>query len=358
VIGRASKARYLNESTVQLSAPAGKGKFTILIASAASMKTDDDVAAMARSELQAATAKGFEEISKETQSWWHDFWSRGFVHMHSDDKQADFVEGNYTYFLYIMGASSRGAYPPRFGGMLWYTNGDMRRWGSQYWFANTNAYYSNLMPANRVELMDPMFNLYSGMLDACALAAKQQWGSAGVWIPEINFFNGPEKLPDDIAAELQDLVLARKPYDEHSAKFQWWAETKNRHNSRWNFLNDGHFEHGHFVVPTKGAESSATARTSCPSRRGWAICISSDISSRRTRRGCATERIRSCAGRRSSTGISPTLKRKPTASITSITSTTTRAAGTHPIRRWRSLACGRRLRMRSGSRRSSTSIQT
>ena len=41
-------------------------------------------------------------------------------------------------------------YPPRFGGMLWYTNGDMRRWGSQYWWANTAAYYSNLMPANRL----------------------------------------------------------------------------------------------------------------------------------------------------------------------------------------------------------------
>ena len=75
--------------------------------------------------------------------------------------------------------------------------------------------------------------------DACALAAKQQWGSQGVWIPEITFFNGPEKLPDDIAAELQDLMLARKPYDAHSAKFQWWAETKNRHNARWNFLGDG-----------------------------------------------------------------------------------------------------------------------
>jgi hypothetical protein len=143
-------------------------------------------------------------------------------------------------------------YPPRFGGMLWYTNGDMRRWGSQYWWANTNAYYSNLMPANRIELMDPMFDMYSGMLDACALAAKQQWGSAGVWIPEITFFNGPEKLPDDIAAELQDLMLCRKPYEQRSAKFQWWIETKNRHNARYNFQGDGHFEHGHYVVPTKG----------------------------------------------------------------------------------------------------------
>jgi hypothetical protein len=60
-------------------------------------------------------------------------------------------------------------------------------------------------------------------------------------------------LPDDIAAELQDLVLVRKPYEDRSAKFQRWAETKNRHNARWNFLADGHWEHGHYVVPTKGA---------------------------------------------------------------------------------------------------------
>jgi hypothetical protein len=251
VVGRESRARYLNESTVQLCAAAGKGKFTILISSAASLKKDVDVASVAIAQL--AAAKSFDDLAAETAAWWHDFWSRGFVHMHSADSQADFVEANYTYFLYIMACCSRGgAYPPRFGGLLFYTNGDMRRWGSQYWWANTQAYYSNLMPANRMELMEPMFAMYSGMLDSCALAAKQQWGAQGIWIPEITFFNGPEKLPDDIAAELQELVLARKPYEQRSARFQWWAETKNRHNSRWNFQGDGHFEHGHFVVPDKG----------------------------------------------------------------------------------------------------------
>ena len=47
--------------------------------------------------------------------------------MHSADGQADFVEQNYTYFLYLMGSTSRGSFMPRFGGMLFYTNGDMRR---------------------------------------------------------------------------------------------------------------------------------------------------------------------------------------------------------------------------------------
>lgn len=252
VVGRSSRARYLNEATVQLSAAPGKGRFAVLISSAASFDPNQDVGELALQDLQAAQAKGFHRLQAETAAWWHDFWARGFVHMHSADGQADFVEQHYTYFLYVMGASSRGAYPPRFGGMLWYTNADCRRWGSQYWWANTNAYYSNLMPANRLELMDPMFSMYSGMYDACALAAVQQWGSKGIWIPEITFFNGPERLPDDLAAEVQELYLAKKPYEQRSPRFQWWAETKNRHNSRWNFQADGKWDHGHLVVPTKG----------------------------------------------------------------------------------------------------------
>jgi len=36
----------------------------------------------------------------------------------TDSGQADFVEANYTYCLYLMGSSSRGGYPPRFGGLL------------------------------------------------------------------------------------------------------------------------------------------------------------------------------------------------------------------------------------------------
>jgi CRISPR/Cas system CSM-associated protein Csm2 small subunit len=270
IVGRKSKAIYLDGSTVQLSAEAGKGKFTILISSAATFDSEKDVGGMAIDELKTAEAKSFSGLQMETADWWHDFWSKGFVYMHSAANtatfnpanptvtlgQADFVEANYTYFLYLMGASSRGDFPPRFGGMLWRTTGDMSRWGSQYWWANQSAYVNNLMPCNRLELMDPTFKMYSGMYDACALAAKQQWGSQGIWIPEITFYNGPEKLPDNIAAELQDLMLCRKPYSERSTNFQFWIETKNRHNARYNFEADGHWDHGHWIVPTKGGSRS------------------------------------------------------------------------------------------------------
>ena len=253
VVGRKARARFLNEATAQLSAAPGKGRFTILVSSAASFDPAQDVAALALQELEAAEAKNFRSLQTETAGWWRDFWARGFVYLHSASGQADFVEQNYTYFLYLMGASSRGEYPPRFGGMLWRTTGDLSRWGSQYWWANTSAYYSGLLPANRLDLMDPMFALYSGMAGSCALAARQQWGSEGMWIPETTFFNGPERLPDDIAAELRDLMLVNKPFEERSAKFRWFAETKSRHNSRWNFQSDGKWDHGHYVPGSKGS---------------------------------------------------------------------------------------------------------
>jgi len=250
--GRPARARYLNESTVQLSVAPGRGKFTLLISSAATFDANQDVGALAVAELDAATVSGFGGLLADTAAWWHDFWSRGHVTLHSVDGQADYVGANYNYFLYLMAASSRGKYPPRFGGMLWRTTGDLSRWGSQYWWANTSAYYRNLMPAGRLELMDPLFTMYFEMRESCAVAARQQWGSQGHWIPEIVFFDGLEQLPDEIAAELRELMLVRKPFDQRSAAFQAFAEVRNRHHARWNFQADGEWVDGHYIVPTKG----------------------------------------------------------------------------------------------------------
>ncbi|HLA68575.1 MAG TPA: DUF5703 domain-containing protein [Bacteroidota bacterium] len=253
VIGKKSRSRFLNESTVQLSVAPGKGTCTILIAGASNFDPKLNVANEAMKELDAVDGKSFSTLHAVNAEWWKSFWSKGFVHMSCKDGQADFVEQNYTYFLYLMGSISLGDYPPRFAGLLFNTDGDMRRWGSQYWWANTSAYYRNLLASNRPELTEPLFSMYSGMYQSCETAARQQWGSKGIWIPEIVTFKGVEELPEDIASELQDLMLVRKPYEQRSAKFQWFVETKNRHHARWNFLTDGHWEQGHFVVPTKAS---------------------------------------------------------------------------------------------------------
>lgn len=253
IVGRQTKARYFNESTVRLSAEPGRGRFTILIASASSFDPKQDVASLALQELDAAEEKGFEALLESNMGWWHDFWSRGFVSLHSADGVADYVEQNYTYFLYVMASSSRGAYPPRYGGMLWYTTGDMREWGSQHWWWNSSCYYDALPATNRFELMDPMFSMYSGMYESCATAARQQWGSEGIWLPETTWFDGLEELPEDIAAEMQDLYLLRKPWQQRSERFRRFGQVKLKHNSRWNWGGVGRWDQGHWIVPDKGA---------------------------------------------------------------------------------------------------------
>jgi hypothetical protein len=252
VIGRESRAKLANVAEARLAAKAGNGRFTILMATAASFDPEEDLVAAAIEKLDAATAKGFEGLLEDNKQWWHDFWSKAFIHLSRSDGSAELVEQHYTYFLYIMGSSSRGKYPPRYGAMIWSTEGDYRHWGTQHWWYNLRAYYRALPAANRPELMDPMFNMYFGMYESSATAARQQWGSKGIFIPETTSFNGLEVLPEDIAAEMRDLYLLRKPWDQRSQKFIDFAFSKHPHNGRWNWRSYGQWVDGHWIYPDKG----------------------------------------------------------------------------------------------------------
>lgn len=252
VIGRRSKAKYANDATVRLGVAPGQGKWTALIASASTFDRTADIGAKAIAELDAA-AQPFESLAAANRTWWQGFWARSFVHLSGPDNSPQEIHKNYIYYLYIMAATSRGSYMPRFGGMLWFSNGDMREWGSQYWWSNQSCYYNALPPANRPELLAPVFSTYSSMRESCAQAARQQWGSQGVFIPETTWFNGLEVLSDEIAAEMRALYLLQKPWDEHSAGLYRLADTKLAHNSRWNWKLQGKWEEGHFVWKNRGS---------------------------------------------------------------------------------------------------------
>jgi hypothetical protein len=242
------KGRILNETEVRLEVQPG----TVLIASAATFDPKEDVAASALRQVEAAAAKGWAGLSRETKDWWHEFWSRGWVSLRSADGVAQGIAQNYHYFLYLMASTSRGKFPPKFNGMLWNTGGDLRTWGAQHWYANTSCYYEAIFTSNRMELLDPFFDMYSGMFDASATAARQQWGSQGIYIGETSYFNGLEKLPDDIASEMQDLYLLRKPWDHRSERFKEFALHKHPHSSRWNWMQAGEWKNGRYVITERG----------------------------------------------------------------------------------------------------------
>ena len=252
MVGRSGSPEFANETEVRLTAPGARGRVTVLLASAATLDASEDVAAAALRALDATDAKSFSTLAAETAAWWQAFWARGSVALHSADGTADYIAENYHYFLYLMAATSRGKYPTKFNGMLWNTGGDLRTWGAQHWFANLSCYQEALFASNRLELLDPMFAMYSGMANACAVAARQQWGSEGIFIPETVWFDGLARLPDDIAAEMRELYLLRKPWTERSAKFIEFAKTKLPHSSRWNWWGGGSWVDGQWVPTERG----------------------------------------------------------------------------------------------------------
>lgn len=252
LIGKPATARIVNETGVTLEAD-GPGTYTLLIASSATFDAGVDVLSAAFANLDAAEAKGEAGLLDETREWWHSFWPRSFVQLSSADGEADFIERHYIFFQYLMASTSRGNFPPKFNGMLWNTGGDLRTWGAQHWFANLSCYYEALPATGRFELMEPMFDMYSGMFDACSAAARQQWGSRGMFIPETAYFDGLETLPDDLAAEMADLYLLRKPWEQRSDRFMDFARTKHPHSSRWNWIQGGKWENGRWVLTERGA---------------------------------------------------------------------------------------------------------
>ncbi len=198
--------------------PASENKQVILIASAATWNPDSDVGGAASALIRDAGSRSVGELRASHQVWWKQFWSRTFVRLNSADGQAERAQRWRNLHLYHMASSSRGELPPKWNGSLFVTTGDQRHWGSQYWIWTTEMLYFPLLAADAVDLTEPFFNMYVRQLPDCAKAAQQRWGVCGAYFPETTSFDGPTVLPDDVAAEFQDVLLGRKSHTAMSPR--------------------------------------------------------------------------------------------------------------------------------------------
>ena len=149
-----------------------------------------------------------------------------------------------------MACVSRGDYMPRYGGLLWYTGGDFRTWGAQQWWYNASCYFCPIPATGHFELLESLHTQYFNNYDSYDRAARQQWGSKGIYIPETNWFDGLEDLPDTIASEMRELYLARKPWTKRSRRFREFAKNKNMFESRWNWhLGTAYHRYGINTAP-------------------------------------------------------------------------------------------------------------
>ena len=216
-----------NDRARTIVAPAKKGKTTILISSTASLQLaqgqsrspkNGDVGAKAIRLLRENSGQLYDILREEHVRWWNRFWSRTFVNIESKDGIGEFMARIRNLHLYNMASTSRGVFPPKWNGSLFITEGDTRKWGSQFWVWTTEMLYFPLFAADAIDLMESYFAMYLKHLPDCEKAAKQRWGIQGAFFPETTSFDGPTILPEDVAKEFQDVLLGRKEHTELSPR--------------------------------------------------------------------------------------------------------------------------------------------
>ena len=89
---------------------------------------------------------------------------------------------------YTTACAGTGAYPIRFNGSIFTTseNGDpdYRRWGHGYWWQNTRLPYYPVFAAGDLEVLEPMYRMYAGLLDFNVKRTRKYLGHGGAYLPE------------------------------------------------------------------------------------------------------------------------------------------------------------------------------
>ncbi len=221
-----STVSLIEPGTARIRVPGQQGRCVILIASAASMDRGEDVSAAARANLGTASSTGVDALRSAGQAWWQAFWSRSYI---MTPGRPEFAK-RWVYYLYLSACTMRGKYPAKFNSQIWVTAGDERRWGGRYWWWNQGTMHSSFFAANHVELNDPLFDMRTAAFPAYEKAARQDWGSRGIFIPETTAFNGPEELPGEIAAEIRKVFIDGQAPSE---RLRAICDRRNAFESRW-----------------------------------------------------------------------------------------------------------------------------
>lgn len=166
----------------------GRKSMCLLVANGSVVNTDIILAEDALKNslwlISKARAMGLEKAREKRNSYWHGFWNRSSVLLHSSDGLADYVENIYNLHLYWMASMSRGQEAPKFNGGNFLFKDDLRSWGGSYWYQNTREMYWPLLAADHPELWKPFIDLYWRNLPAANELARNSYDCDGACFEE------------------------------------------------------------------------------------------------------------------------------------------------------------------------------
>jgi len=134
------------------------------------------------------------ESYARNRAWWNAFWQRSYIFLDGDDLTWE-VTRAYLLQRWVTACGGRGAYPIKFNGSIFtYApkhvdetrdhDPDYRNWGGEYWWQNTRLPYWPLLVSGDLDLMAPLFRMYSGALPVARLRNRVWHGCEGAYFPE------------------------------------------------------------------------------------------------------------------------------------------------------------------------------
>ena len=119
---------------------------------------EDPGAEKAKKALDAAKAKGFDQLLDENEACWKAFWEKSFIE--TDD---DYLDNLWHLTMYYSCAGQKGKYPGRFINSMWNWNRDVQPWNF-YFHWNQQEVYWGLNAAGHHELCESYLNYrFDGM---------------------------------------------------------------------------------------------------------------------------------------------------------------------------------------------------
>lgn len=167
----------------------GKCEFNLYIANPFVMANVDPIDESLKL-LDIAIKKGWHNLFQNNAEKWSKFWEKSLIYITSPDKIADYMENLWYLHLYWMGCAGKGKFAVKFNGGPFLMHKDMRGWGGGYWYQNTRELYWSLLPANHIELCQPLYNLYKSVLPVEKEMTKKIFGVDGAQYEETMMIDG------------------------------------------------------------------------------------------------------------------------------------------------------------------------
>ena len=94
----------------------------------------------------------------------------------------------YAAQRYLNRSTGRGRLPIRFNGSLFTMSHkgdpDYRQWGHGYWWQNTRLPYYTMFASGDLDMLQPLFNMYCGLIDFNMKRTRKYLGHGGAYFPE------------------------------------------------------------------------------------------------------------------------------------------------------------------------------